>query len=165
MATAADRNENIKTGALIAGIYIGYQYILKPLLETLNLKESAEEKRAKEVQQSQLKEGIWTPQYVDKLLANIPKGYVLKILTYSDSKKLAENINDAFGGILNDNESQIYAQFRALSYWSQLSQVVKRYRELYNEDLLGELQSRLSDSEMIVIYDIVNRLTPGYVKQ
>jgi hypothetical protein len=81
----------------------------------------------------------------------------LNLLSSVEAKKAAENIKDAWG-IINDDEEQVYGVFRSLTHKVQVSQIAEAYNKEYNEDLAGELISRLGKDELKMIYDITDAL-------
>lgn len=162
--TSQDRANNAKAwlpvvATVAAGVGI-VKFVVFPLLEGLNLKKTEEEEKKTEDKEVQNKEGIWTPNYYK---AVIP-GYDRQLYTYSASMNIAKKIYNAWGGVLNDKEEQVYAAFRSIPNKIVLSQVVERYAELTGEDLLEDLEARMSDTEVGNVLDIVSRYPSGYQK-
>jgi hypothetical protein len=152
---------NINT-ALIIGAAVGaYFFVLKPILEKTGIKktaaEEAEEKAAEELKNI----GIWNTQ--ESLLKKYPNGTTFKLLTVSIADQLAKNIYNSWSYI-NDDEEKVYAQFRALNYQSQVSSLVNAYYRLYNKDLYQTLYTKLSDSELRTITNIISNKPSGIQK-
>ena len=70
------------------------------------------------------------------------------------AEDFARRIHTAWGW-LNDNEKKIYAVFRALNDHVQVSQVAWWYQQLYGINLIDEIRSRMSRSEVGKIMSIV----------
>ena len=80
------------------------------------------------------------------------------LLSTAVAKSKAADIENAFG-FFNDNEEEIYAVFRSLTNKAQVSQVSAEFYSAYKVNLIDRLRNRLSDGELKVVTDIVNRLT------
>lgn len=61
MATEQEREGYIRTGAILLGIYLGYEYVLDPLLVGLGLKDSANATANAQAEEAALKE--WYAQH------------------------------------------------------------------------------------------------------
>jgi len=135
-----------------AGLAIGaYFIVVKPLLEFLGLKKDKEDKEA--AANIENFKG-WDPRYYQNVsAANKPTTYI----KVSGADKVANLIENSFGGLLNDKEEQAYGALRSLKNQVQLSQVSHRYFLLFNKELARELQSRFSDTEFMNVVNIVNK--------
>lgn len=143
-----DKNLLVKLGAFT----IGYFVIVKPLLQWLGLKEDKEDKENNAIIQSV--KG-WDPSYFSEVKK---KGLKTTYITSTQAAKYAKLIFDSFG-VINDNEEQIYAVFRSLKNWVQLSEVAFIYRAVYKVDLAYEVKARLSDEEFNNVAKIVAKYT------
>lgn len=152
---------NINT-VLVVGAAVGaYFFVLKPILEATGIKSTAEEEETKRKAADLENKGIWDP--MSALMKKYPSGTTFQLLKAAEAERLASNINDAWGYI-NDDEEQVYAQFRAIRFQSQVSSIVDAYRKLYNQDLQNTLRSNLSSSEFAVITNIISSKPSGISK-
>jgi pantothenate kinase-related protein Tda10 len=92
-----------------------------------------------------------------------PQGTTFKLLTVSVADQFAKNIYNSWSYI-NDDEEKVYAQFRALNYQSQVSSIVNAYYRLFNKDLYQTLYTKLSDSELTTITNIISNKPSGIQK-
>lgn len=142
--------------------YLGYKTILTPLLEGLNLKDTPEEKAEKElldkVENLDLDRDYFNPNFYSKP----PSGHVSQILTTATAEKLATQIYNAKSRI-NDDESAIYAAFRACQYKTQVSYLVYWFNRKYAVDLYSWLKDKvLNDEEMAKVLNITEKLPYGF---
>ena len=136
----------IKVGFAVAGYFV----IVKPLLEWLGLKEDKTDKANETSLQTVLG---WSPLYYKEVSK---KGLKTTYLTSAGATMLAKQIKNAWGGLLNDNEEQVYGALKMINSWVKLSQVAEKYYLLYGEDLGREIKARLSDDEFYTVTQIVN---------
>jgi len=101
----------------------------------------------------------WTKKYRTKFGPFSPS-YQFKGAT--DGGILASRIHSAVS-VWGDNEEQIYAAFRNILTQYQLSFVAQMFYNSYKQDLLQFLVSALSDSEMMVINNMVRNYPLYYV--
>lgn len=138
---------------LIAGLFVGGYFIVKPILEKLGLKDSAEDKAAdKALKQQETKYNIWAGLKSMAKAAGTRKNIV--VLTAAGADFNAKQINNAFG-VFNDDEEKIYGVFRSLRYKSQVASIVDAFYKLYRKDLLTTLKSKLSGSEFNELIRII----------
>ena len=147
MKSKIDPNLLFKAGLVIGGYFI----VIKPLLEFLGLKKDKEDKEA--AANIENFKG-WDPRYYQNVSA---AGKPTTYIKVSGADKVANLIEDSFGGLLNDKEEQAYGALRSLKNQVQLSQVSHRYFLLFNKELARELQSRFSDTEFMNVVNIVNK--------
>jgi hypothetical protein len=145
---------------LIGGIFIGsYYFIIKPILEKLGLKETADEKEAaKKLEEQEKKLNIWGG--LPTMIKAAGKGKTLKVLTVAGADSYAKQINSAFS-VFGDDEDQINGVFRNLRYKTQVGSLVTAYFKLFKKDLLSDLKSRLSESELNSIISIIETKPSG----
>lgn len=150
-----------KTGALVIGVWGGYKFIIKPLLEFLQLKDDPDEEMIADLEAKMEKLHLWSSDYYKNY--QIPKGYILKLVTVRTAQEICEKINDAFG-VFNDDEEKIYGVFRNdIASKSILSFVCQIYYETYYKDLYNELKYKLSDTEFLTLLKIVNDKPIGLI--
>jgi hypothetical protein len=138
---------------LFGGLLVGGYFIIKPLLEKLGLKESAEDRQAKaKLREQERTFNIWGG--VASIQKSAGKNKLITLLSVNGANFYAKQIKQAFG-IVNDNEEQIYNVFRAIRFKSQVASIVTAYSNLYKADLLTTLKSRLSESELNEIINII----------
>lgn len=138
----------------------GYYLVVKPILEKLGLKKSAEEKELENVDLIPPAGNVWAGSAY-----KFPPGALL--LKSSVANKYAEQIYNAFG-FFGDDEDVIFGVFRALKTQSQVAWLAKAFKEKYKADLLTFLQkgtkttqymrpvsSGLNASEMTQILNII----------
>ena len=152
----------IKPVTTIAGIWAGWRFVVKPILEGLGLKDTDAELASKKLQDKvenyAADKNYWSPRFYQ----NPPSGYVSMILTYQVSNSLAQSLDDA-AGIFNDDESQIYAVFRSLKYKTQVSYLAYWFNKLYNKDLYQWLKGDvLNNEELQVVLKITEQLPNGF---
>lgn len=147
---------------LIVGASIGaYFFVLKPILEATGIKSTAEEEETKRKAADLENKGIWDPMAA--LMKKYSSGTTYQFLKTVEADKLARNIESAWS-FYNDDEEQVYAQFRAIRFQSQVSSIVDAYRRLYNKDLQNTLRSNLSSSEFAVVTNIIASKPSGISK-
>lgn len=155
-------NNTGKYVLIAGGLWLGWRFVLSPILEGLQLKDTPEEAAAKKLQDKveslNISRDYWNPAFIHKA----PAGYTAKILTQSDANILARKIKDA-AGYFNDNEEQIYSVFRELKYKSQIAFLVYKFNVLYGLDLYTWLkESVLSAAELNTVLSIAEKLPAGY---
>lgn len=156
-----DSGININT-LLVVGAAVGaYFFVLKPILEATGIKSTAEELETKRKAADLDNKGIW--DNVKALMKKYPTGTTFQLLKIVEADQLARNIENAWG-TFNDDEEQVYAQFRAIRFQSQVSSIVDAYKKLYNADLQNTLKSNLSSSEFAVITNIISSKPSGIAK-
>jgi L-fucose mutarotase/ribose pyranase (RbsD/FucU family) len=138
---------------LIAGLIVGGYFVGKSILEKLGLKESAEDAATKaKLKNQETKLNIWGGVTSLQKAAGTRKA--IQVLTKAGAEFYAKQINKAFG-IVNDDEQAIYGVFRQLRFKSQVASVVTAFFNLYKRDLLTTLKSKLSESELAEIINII----------
>ena len=79
------------------------------------------------------------------------------LLNESQVEDRAKQLKGAMG-FFNDDESEIYAVFRSLNDKAQVSQLAAKYYELYQKDLLGDLDDHLNKDELVTVYNIIKAI-------
>lgn len=163
---------NLALGAL------GYFAVVEPLLESVNLKKTSEE-RADDISVEKgggggakpADQNPWSPQYVKNLIdQSSTGGYSTKLLTVSALNKFASDLYDAKGSLFsskpfwNDDEELVYAVMRSLSSKSQLSQLAGHFISTYRQDLWEYLRSFLNNEELAKVTNIVLSMKTGKIK-
>lgn len=150
-----------KAGAIMFGLWGSYKFVIKPILELLQVIDDEEEKKIKDLEEKMANLKLWSSDYYKNYA--IPKGYTLKLVTVKTAKNICKKINDAFG-TFNDNEETIYGIFRNdIVSKSVLSWICQIYFETYNEDLYEYLKYKLSDEEFLKVLKIVDDKPVGLV--
>lgn len=140
-----------------------YNFILKPILEGLNLKDTAEEK-AKEKLQTEtenlpVNSDYWKPSYYKQVLG----GKRSMIFTQASADNLCKRLMGA-QGTFNDNETVIYGVFRQCNYKSQVSFLAERFFILYRKDLYTWLKEDvLNQTELNIVLNITSKLPTGFI--
>ena len=139
----------------IGGGILAYKFVLAPVLETLGLKDSAEEKayNQSEVSNEGWNETFWKDTYDKK----IPAIWL--------SPETALNAAKVFYGAIQGsgtNEDAIYQVLNQLKSRVQLSQIAYLYNKLPgNYRLVTDIADDMGDSDKKKVITIVNRL-PKY---
>jgi hypothetical protein len=150
---------------LIGGLLVGGFFVVKSILQKLNIVDNPEEKAAKNKATKDLKEqervlNIWAGTV--NLAKSLPKNKKAQILTKAGAESYAKQINDAFG-IFNDNEEKVFAVFRNIRFQTQVSSLVDAFNRLYRKDLLSFLRAKLSETEFNTITDIISQKNKGVI--
>lgn len=150
---------------LVAGLAVGGYFVVRAVLQKLNIVDKPEEKAAKEKAAKDLKEqervlNIWAG--TKNLAKTLPKNKKAQILTKAGAESYAKQIKNAFG-TFNDNEESIYAVFRNIRYQTQVASLVDAYERLYRLDLLTQLRAKLSQNEFNTITDIISQKNKGVI--
>lgn len=147
-----DPNILLKVGVAVGGYFL----IVKPLLETLGLKKSTEDKNQDAENEASAKVLGWSPLFYHDVSK---KGISAVYKKASAARAIAKEIYDAWG-IFNDDEEQVNDAFNKLRNWVQLSQVAEAYSNLAQADLYSDLKARLSRSE----FNVIARKVAAYEK-
>ena len=150
---------------LIAGLAVGGFFVVKSLLQKLNIVDDPQERALTEKAKKDLKEqerilNIWAG--TTNLSKTLPKNKKAQVLTKVGSESYAKQIKDAFG-VFNDDEDKVFAVFRNIRFQTQVASLVDAYNRLYRKDLLNELKSRLSEKEFNTITDIISQKNKGII--
>lgn len=149
----------------IGGALAAYVFVLKPLLETLGLKDTAEEKAADRLQsqteQSSVAQDYWRPGYFQQGAGK----YTVALINQSRTDALVKKLWDAQGSF-NDDEEAIFAVFRELKAKSQVSWLAYNFNRKHSKDLYTWLRdSVLNSSELNTVLTITNKLPTGFTKK
>jgi hypothetical protein len=143
-------------GILVVGTLVGVAYLLNKIIKGIK-PPSPEEKITKS--------GKSNPFDYKNFLNNAPSTALL--ITKANATQKAIKIYDALS-CYGDDEETIYSVFRGLNTQSQVAFLAKVFAEKYGKDLVQSLKggictygvnwgnSGLNDSEMAIIYDIVD---------
>lgn len=142
--------------------FAGYFLVIKPLLESLNVMDTKEEKDAEKLRQSTEKSGFksdyWNPNFTAK------PGYKAFLLTESSARALVDKLWNA-SGAFNDDEEAVYAVFRTLRYKTQVSFLAYWFNKLKKKDLYTWLRdSVLNQDELNTVLTITSKLPEGFVR-
>lgn len=149
----------------IGGAFAAYVFVLKPLLETLGLKDTAEEKAAdrlkSETENASASQDYWRPGYFQQGQGK----YTVALLTQSRTDALIKKLWDAKGAF-NDDEEAIYAVFRELKAKTQVSWLAYNFNRQKSKDLYTWLRdSVLNKEELNTVLTITNKLPTGFTKK
>lgn len=144
---------------LIGGLFVAGYFVIKPILEKLGIKESAEDREVKQkLKEQEVKLNIWGG--LPSMVKAAGNKKTLKVLTAAGADSYAKQINKSFG-VFGDDEEQIYGVFRNLRFKTQVGSLVTAYFKLFKKDLLTDLKSRLSESEFATIVNIIETKPSG----
>lgn len=144
---------------LIGGLFVAGYFVIKPILEKLGIKESAEEKESKQkLKEQEFKLNIWGG--LPTMVKSAGNKKTIKVLTVAGADSYAKQINNAFS-VFGDDEEQIFGVFRNLRFKTQVGSLVTAYFKLFKKDLLTELKSKLSESEFATIINIIETKPSG----
>lgn len=150
MAMSKGNQDLIKYGALIAVAYFG---IIKPILQAVGLKDTAEEKKNKQILEtvdfgSNNVNNPFSPIFAEKA----PKGALLiSSATGAEYSKILKNAP----GVFNDDETAVYGVFNKLKTQSQVSNLAYWFNKYYHQDMFTFLKDFLNDSELGQVAKIV----------
>ena len=150
---------------LVGGLLIGGFFVVRSILQKLNVVDTAEERAAKQKAEKNLSQqervlNIWAG--TSNVLKTLPKNKKAQFLTKLGAESYARQINKAFG-VFNDDEESIYAVFRNIRFQTQVASIVSAYETLYRKDLLNELRSKLSENEFNKVIDIISQKNIGII--
>lgn len=150
---------------LMGGLLVGGYFVVRAILQKLNIVDNPEEKAAKVKAVKDLKEqervlNIWAGTV--NLAKTLPKNKKAQILTKAGAESYAKQINNAFG-VFNDDEEKVFAVFRNIRFQTQVASLVDAYNRLYRKDLLNELRAKLSETEFNTVTDIISQKNKGII--
>jgi hypothetical protein len=168
MTLDKNQKELITIGAVVAGIVV-IVLIGKKLADivagfggALGLTETEADKKAAAAVAATENKDYFSPSY----LKRAPLGTKVVLLTSASANAKAKRIFDAIG-ILTDNENEIVGAFNDLSTKSQVSFLAQAFKNLYKQDLLNFLRTKLdTQSQKDALISILKRLDklPNYTK-
>jgi hypothetical protein len=118
----------------------GYYLIVKPILEKIGLKKSAEEQQLEDINYIPPAGNVWAGSGYKQVPGAL-------LLTSAIANQYAKQIYDAFG-FFGDDEATIFGIFRALKTQSQVAWLSKAFKEKYGTDLLTFLQKGSKTSQI-----------------
>lgn len=147
MAAQNDNKTLVYGAVLIAGL--AYFGVIDPILKAIGIKDDAEDKANDTALAASERAKGWNPNYFKTV-----KGL---ILTKQSAINLSKILREATSG-WGTNEEKIYGVLRAIKNQAALSFLCSVYFELYKVDLYQTLVDELSQSEKVVVANIVNAL-------
>ncbi len=154
--TNTSKGETFKWVAIgvigITALTLAYFGIIKPLLNTFGITESAEDKEALKMLNKARESGFWKPTYYEGKTSKL--SFVNKA---TDANNLAEEIEDAWG-VVNDDEESIINAFSKIKNKVDLSYVAYHYQKNTGSDLLTDIDGKLSSAEKIQVFTITEKL-------
>lgn len=129
------------TGEWVAAgivVYLGYDKVIKPLLQKLGIQKSEAEIN---IEQESIDPG--SPFNVN-FWKQAPAG--AKLLKVADAQKYAKDIWDSVGWFYDDFE-KVYSIFKQLRFQSQVSFLADTFQQQYKKDLLAWLEGDLWPSD------------------
>lgn len=146
---------------ILAGavVYLSYDKIIRPLLETLGLKKSQEQQNVENEANNPL-----SPFAGNNFLSKAPAGSL--ILTQADADKYATDIWNSVGYFYDDFE-KCFSVFKKLKTQSQVAALAQKFADKYKKDLVTWLMGdvwpsdRFSDTQVNAIITYVHKL-PKY---
>ena len=155
----SDNNtDNAKAAAivLIAGaIIVAGAYIIKEVMEALNLKDTKEEKDQEKKEQRAEAAGYFDETF---LTTNIPMGVRPMLLTDKNVTAKAQGIKDSIG-LVKDDPDRIKAIFDSLKTQSQVTFLAIKFKRMFNLHLLSFLREKLdTDQQKKVLSEILAKI-------
>lgn len=158
MKSRAEQNININNVLIVGAVFGSYFFIIKPILEALNLKKTKEEeerdkkeKGAIDTAESNAKEyNPWnTKLYYDVLNKKLAKGLAVYFKTSTSIKALAKRIESSIGRgfFSSDNPEAIESAIKQCTSKLQISQLVNQYYVDYSLDLYADIKNVLYTEE------------------
>jgi hypothetical protein len=144
-----DKNLLLKIGAGVGA----YFFIVKPLLQKLNL---MDDKDDKEVSAAAKFPGF-NPSFWREALKT-PGVKKVAVLTAATTLKFTKQIATAIKLDPTEiNEEAINDVFKRLKSQVQLSQISDLYAKMFNSDLFGDLKSKLTSNEFVQNIDLIKK--------
>jgi hypothetical protein len=142
-------NEGLVLKAALIGA--GYLFVVRPLLKSIGVIETAEDRERKRTeQQNATGNGPFNPNYYKSRP-------VTELVTKASADAFAKKLHDAIGYIWDD-EGEVYGVFRQMKYKATVSWVAERFYATYGEDLYSYLSRNMNSDEMAQVNGIVNNL-------
>jgi hypothetical protein len=132
---------------IILGLVI--LFALDQILKAIGLKKDKADKDA-----TKAAANLRTSEYFDPMFY---RGKAFSSLGKSVSNQYAKEIKSALG-LFNDNEEAIYTIFGKLKCKMNISEIAESYYELYGKQMLPSILANLSEKEMYILNDIINKL-------
>jgi len=129
----AENKEN-KLIEYIIFIGAGYFLLVKPILESLGIKNTAQQNA---VNTTAPQNNVWSGQPFINSFA----GQKIKLLTTAAKDKYSKIIYDALPNIGNDDSSAIISVFRGITTKTQVADLSQYFKNKYNYDLYDFLSS------------------------
>jgi hypothetical protein len=159
--TESNQNTLIKVAGGLVAAGLGYNYIFKPLLASLGVVKSTEDK----------KNDAWALSDVFDIAyyKNLPaKAYLMKMAEVNDLiKRLWDATNTYqwytfFTGITDDDETAIYSALRQPRYKSQVAQLNYYFLNAHGVTLIDYLKKWLNESELAQCREIIEAKKRGF---
>ena len=144
MSVGVDGGTILLVGGIAAGLYFG---VFDPILKALGVKDSAEDKKAKDLGNAE----AFNPSYWRT------GGAGTLVITDAGARAYAKVIYDSHG-FFNDDEDKVRGVFRQLRTKSQVSYLADKFYQIYNKGLFDYLKTFLGSSDLSAISDIVRNL-------
>lgn len=148
----------VRVGIMVGGAYLGYQYVLKPLLESTGLKPDKADDTVTDLEGQAPNKNPFDPTYKDAW----PVGAVSRWLIPDTHKQKLINILWDATGIFNDDEEAIYGVFRSLDYKTMVSDLAEAFFKAKKKDLYGYLKNYLNTAELATVIGIINKKPAGF---
>lgn len=164
-----EQKELFTVGAVVAGVIV-VVLIGKKLADivggfggALGLTDTEADKKAANAISGAEAKDYFSPSFLKKA----PLGAKVVLLTQASANAKAKRIYDAIG-IFTDNENEIVGAFNDLTTKSQVSFLAQAFKNLYKQDLLNFLRTKLdTQSQKEALTTILNRLDklPNYQRK
>ncbi len=179
MATTTQKTD-LTPVYIIGGGLLGYEFVLKPILETLQIKDTdkeiADAKYEAELAEKYggsgnkpISDNPWNPNYVQYLIKYGEPGTFIKLFKVADLAALDKKIYGASGGsFFGDKEQQLFGALRTIETKSGLSQLAGYFETEHNQDLYEFIVDMLNDpwdpsSELRTVHEIVSGYKTGII--
>lgn len=137
-----------------------YFVVIKPILETLNVVDTATEKKERKLIEKFDTSEFWSPNYWKKLSTT---GKV-KLTKKQTALDLAKRIYES-KKFFNDDENKLYSVFRLINYQTQVSWVAFNFDLLYQSDMWNYIKSFTNREEQAEIIKLIAAKPLGYTKE
>jgi len=124
-------------------------YVLHKILQSVGIVETKKSKEEKNKTIKVINSDYFNPNYYKTVLH--------KFLDLEVSKRYAHDLRVAFSGFGTD-EGAVYSTFKKLDNKVQISEISSSYYIQYKRDLKADLLDELNESEVAIVYDIINSL-------
>lgn len=168
MTLDKNQKELLTIGAVVAGVIV-IVLIGKKLADivagfggALGLTETEADKKAAAAVAATENKDYFSPSF----LKRAPMGTKVVLLTQASANAKSKRIYDAIG-IFTDNENEIVGAFNDLSTKSQVAFLAQAFKNLYSQDLLNFLRTKLdTQGQKDALISILKRLDklPNYTR-
>lgn len=143
-------NKALIIGGIAVLSAVAYFGIARPLFQKFGLIDDKFDRQARRLYGKLSQSGHFSLSYYKNNESNIT-------LNTINAQDIAKNIKNAWG-IINDDESSIYANLEFIRTYADLSYVAYWYSQYAGKSLLDDLYEKMSSKEFLRIESIYNKM-------